>query len=135
MAGFRRANREQINIFEIDERYLFKHYFDDGDVFDRVKPYYNSQKYRFEVPASEFPDLQSFLEDHGYGPVVVDIVPAFAVVVEKYTAHPENIPKDIVLKRSVDSYNCFLMVDQAAVEQAVDDGAVRLTDTDFANSF
>jgi len=135
MAEFRRAGDEQVNVFEIDETYLFKHYFDGEEVFDRLKRYYNNQEYRFEVPADAFEDLRSFLAEHGYGLVVIDSVAEFAVVVKKYTQHPENIFKGSVIHRSVDGYNCFLMTDQAAVDRATRDGAIRLTNTDLENPF
>lgn len=135
MAEFRRASQEQVNVFEVDDRYVFKHYFDGDELFARLKQYYNNQQYRFEVPSDEFADLRSFLADNGYGLVVVDVLDSFVVVVEKYTAHPDNIFKASVIQRSVDGYNCFLLKDQAAVEQAVQDGAVRLTETDLQNPF
>jgi len=135
MAAFRRAGQEQINVFEVDETYLFKHYFDGDEVFDRLKQYYNNQQYRFEVPPDEFEDLQSFLAEYGYGLVVVDVIEEFVVVVEKYTTHPENIFKASVIHRSVDGYNCFLMTDQAAVEQATREHATRLTETDLSHPF
>ena len=135
MAEFRRAGDEQVNVFEVDETYLFKHYFDGAEVFDRLKRYYNNQYYRFEVPPDEFQELRSFLADQGYGLVVVDAIEEFVVVVKKYTSHPENIFKQSVIQRSVDDYNCFLMTDQAAVEPACNDGAIRLAKTDFDSPF
>lgn len=135
MASFRRAGTEQVNVFEVDERFLFKHYFDSEDVFNRLKEYYNNQQYRFEVPADEFEEIRSFLDDHGYGLVVVDAIEEFVVVVEKYTADPDNIFKQSVIQRSADNYNCFLMTDQIAVEQAAHEGATRLINTDLNNPF
>jgi hypothetical protein len=135
MGAFRRASHEQVNVFEVDELYLFKHYFDGEDVFDRLKPYYNNQQYRFEVPPDEFEDLQAFLAEHGYGLVVVDVLPEFVVVVKKYTDHPENIFKTSVIQRSVDGYNCFLLTDRDAVDRAVDAGATRLPETGLENPF
>jgi len=135
MAEFRRAGDEQVNVFEVDETYLFKHYFDDEDVFNRLKRYYNNQHYRFEVSPSNFETLRSFLADHGYGLVVIDAVAEFVVVVKKYTDHPENIFKGSVIHRSVDGYNGFLMTDQAAVDRATREGAIRLTETDLENPF
>lgn len=135
MAEFRRAGDEQVNVFEVDEMYLFKQYFDSEEVFDRLKQYYNNQQYRFEVPPDDFENLCSFLADHGYGLVVVGAIDEFVVVVEKYTTHPENIFKQSVMQRSVDDYNCFLMTDQVAVEQAMHEGATRLTETDLSNPF
>lgn len=135
MGEFRRAGHERVNVFEVDEFCLFKHYFDSEAVFDRLKQYYNNQQYRFEVPPDEFDDLRSFLEEHGYELVVVDVLEAFVVVVEKYTAHPDNIFKASVIQRTVDGYNCFLLTDRSAVEQAVRDGATRLPETDLPSPF
>ena len=135
MAEFRRAGDEQINVFEVDETYLFKHFFDDEEVFDRLKRFYNNQHYRFEVPPTKFETLRGFLADHGYGLVVVDAISEFVVVVKKYTDHPENIFKQSVIHRSVNGYNGFLMTDQAAVDRATREGAIRLTETDFENPF
>ena len=135
MAAFSRAGDEQVNVFEVNEMYLFKQYFDSEKVFDRLKQYYNNQHYRFEVPPDDFEELRSFLTEHGYGLVVVDAIEEFVVVVEQYTAHPENIFKQSVMQRSVDGYNCFLMTGQVAVEQAMHDGAPRLTETDLSNPF
>lgn len=135
MESFRRAGQERVNVFEVDEAYLFKHYFDGEAVFDRLKRHYNNQQYRFEVPPDEFPAIRSFLGEHGYGLVVVDVLAPFVVVVEQYTAHPENIFKASVIQRSVDGYNCFLLTDRRAVERAVEDGAARLSETDVSNPF
>jgi hypothetical protein len=135
MAEFRRASDERVNVFEVDGLYLFKHYFDSETVFDRLKRYYNNQQYRFEVPPAEFVELQSFLERHGYGLVLVDELAVFVVVVRQYTSHPDNIFKASVVQRSVDGYNCFLLKDHSAVERAVEDGATRLEDADVPNPF
>jgi hypothetical protein len=135
MAGSRRAGHEQVNVFEVDGIYLFKHYFDSEEVFNRLKKYYNNQQYRFEVPPIEYEDLRQFLEEHGYGLVVIEELSQFIVVVEKYTTHPENIFKASVIQRSVDGYNCFLLTDQGAVKQAVQNGAIRFTEADLVNPF
>jgi len=126
---------QQVNVFEVEDTFLFKHYFEGEDVFDRLKPFYNNTQYRFEVPSDEFEQLRSFLADRGYDLVVVETIPKYAVVVEKYTAHPENIFKDSVIQRSVDGHNCFLLTDQYAVAGAVSEGAMRLSDTDLPNPF
>ena len=135
MSEFRRAGHEQVNVFPVDEHFLFKHYFDGEKVFDRLKRYYNNQQYRFEVPSEKFESIRSFLADHGYGLVVVDVVEAFVVVIKQYTVHPNNIFKASVIHRSANGYNCFLMTDQKAVEKAVQEGGIRLTNTDLQNPF
>lgn len=135
MASFRRAGTEQVNVFGVDERFLFKHYFESEDVFNRLKEYYNNHQYRFEVPPDKFEEIRSFLDSHGYGLVDIDAIEEFVVVVEKYTAHLDNIFKQSVIQRSADNYNRFLMTDQTAVEQAVHEGATRLINADLNNPF
>lgn len=135
MAEFRRAGHEQINTFEVDESYLFKHYFDQEDIFDRLKKYYNNHQYRFEIPPKEFDSVRAFLSDYGYGIVVVDVSEEFVVVVKQYTDHPENIFKESIIQRTVDGFNYFLMTDQVATEEAIRDGATRLTETNLENPF
>lgn len=135
MVEFTRAGQERINVFWVDEMYLFKHYFDGDQVFAQLADYYNNQQYRFELPPGEFSDIREFLEGHGYTLAVVDSVEDFVVVVKKYTDHPENIFKASVIQRSVDGYNCFLLTDRAAVEEAVADGARRLTETTLENPY
>lgn len=135
MSAFHRAGRTRINAFPVDERYLFKHYFEGGQVFDRLRRYYNNQQYRFEIPAGDFDEIRAFLEDNGYALVVVDSPETFAVVVRQYTGHPENIFKDSVAHRSVDGYNCFLMTDREAVQRAIDAGATAFDGTDLELPF
>lgn len=135
MSKRRRSGTQEIHVFPVDEFYLFKHYFDDEAVWDRLKRWYNNQQYRFEVPESEFGDVRSFLEDEGYGVTVIESLEKFVVVVKKYTGHPENIFKESVIQRSVDGYNCFLMTDQMAVARAVDEGAVRFGETGLSSPF
>ena len=134
---FQRAGHERVNAFAVDDYYLFKHYFDGDEVFARLWRYYNNQQYRFEVPAEAFEGIRAFLTQHDYALVPVDeaSIPEFVVAVRKYTTHPENIFKASVIHRSSENYNCFLLTDQDAVEQAVEKGAVRLTQTSLENPF
>lgn len=116
-----------VNAFPIDGTVLFKHYFDGETVFDRLKPYYNGSEYRFEVPAAEFDSLSRFLHEHGYDVTIVERPADYYVVVRQYSEHPGGIFKSSVHHESVDGYNCFLMKDQAAVRDALANGAARLT--------
>ena len=63
------------------------------------------------------------------------MIKPFVVVVKKYTAHPDEIFKQCVIQRTVSGYNCFLLTDQAAVKEAVQKGATRLTETDLEDPF
>ena len=130
-----RTGEGEVNVFRVDERFLFNHYFEGETVFDRLKQYYNNQQYRFEVPPEEFDGLRTFLADHGYLLAVVDDVAPFVVVVQKYTYHPENIFKDSVMQRGDANYNYFLMKDRAAVDGVVENGATPIDRTDLEHPF
>lgn len=122
---------ERVNAFRVGDRYLFRHYFDGEEVFKRLKPYYQSSHYRFAVPAHRFEPLQVFLAERGYDLQVVDDPADYAVVVEKYTGHPDVVFEHSVIERTLDGHNCFVLTDQQAVEQAVDEGATAIAETDL----
>lgn len=129
--SFHRAGDERINAFRRDETYLFKHYFDDDDVFAELKRYYNQYDYRFEVPESRFAHVRDVLERHGYALIEVDEVEEFAVIKRKYTDHPRVLFKGSVLHRSLGNFNCFVMKDREAFQQALSAGAQPLLETDL----
>ncbi|MDZ7702092.1 MAG: hypothetical protein U5J98_08525 [Halobacteriales archaeon] len=131
MAAFHQAGRTRINAFHVGEAYLFRHYFEDDDVFDALKRYYSSYDYRFEVPESRFGRVDRVLDEHGYALAKVPDPAPFAVVKRKYTDHPTLLFKGSVLHRSLGQFNCFVMKDHEAVEAAVEAGARRLDETDL----
>ena len=131
MAAFHQAGRTPINAFQVGDVYLFRHYFEDDEVFDELKRYYSPYDYRFEVPASRFGGVQRRLDEHGFALAEVPDPEPFTVVKRKYTAHPKVLFKGSVLHRSRGQFNCFVMKDQDAVEEAVAAGARRLADTDL----
>jgi hypothetical protein len=131
MAAFHQAGRTRINAFQLGEVYLFRHYFEDDDVFDQLKRYYSVYDYRFEVPESRFGRVQRLLDEHGYALAKVPDPEPFAVVKRKYTEHPTVLFRGSVFHRSLDQFNCFVMKDREAVDDAVSQGARRLSETEL----
>jgi hypothetical protein len=129
------VDRTQINAFAIDNTYLFKHFFDRDDIFSQLRQYYNESNYRFEVPADEFTRVQELLDEHFFDLTVVDDPARFCVVKRKYTDHPDVLFKASVLQRTRQDYNVFLMKDQLSVEQAVNNGATRISETEIDTGF
>lgn len=124
-----------VNVFAVGDRYLLKQYFDDDDVFNALRPYYNDDKYRFEIPAAAFNEVRTILEKHFYEPVVIRDLEPFCVVYPKYTDHPTILFKAAILQRSHHDNHIFLLKDQRSVEQAVNQGATALTDAGIENPF
>ena len=54
----------RINAFEVEDAglYIFSQYFDEDEIFDELREWYDSEKYRFEVPAEEINQVEAFLE-------------------------------------------------------------------------
>lgn len=124
------VDAEPITIFRIDDEYLFSHYFEREDVFERLQQYYNGDAYRFEVPAGEFDEVSEYLEAEYYEPQVVDDLEPYCVVKEQYTEHAD------VLRQSVAHWErrghmFFLMEDETAVAEALEQGATRVEETEF----
>ena len=129
------VDREQVNLFRVEDRYLFKQYFDQDKVFTALRDYYNQDDYRFEVPPDVVEEVKQVLREHMFEPVVVDAPAEFCVVYPKYTDHPDVLFKAAVLQRSKRDKHLFLLKDQLSVEQAVNNGATRLADTDMDTRF
>ena len=121
---------EELTVFEVDDEYLFSQYFDQQDVFEDLRDYYNDDAYRFEVPEDEFNSVRERLEDAYFDPVVATDLDPYCVVIDKYDEHAE------ILKQSVANWErsgnrFFLMKDELAVKEAVERGATRISETDF----
>ena len=125
------VDREEILVFALDDTYLFKQYFEQDELFADLREYYNDEKYRFEVPEDAFEAVAERLEEHFYKPVVVEEVEPFCVVKRKYTDHPDVLFKTAVAKQASGDHTVFLLKDQLSVEQAIEQGATRLTDADL----
>lgn len=124
------VDKEPIYVFELDDTYLFKYYFERTDIFDTLREYYEDEEYRFEIPAEEFPEVQDLLENNYYKPIFVDDVENFAVVKEQYTEHAD-ILRNAVMHWTREGYHFFIMQDPVAVDQAVEQGATRLEEIDL----
>jgi hypothetical protein len=123
----------EINAFEVEEAdlYIFSQYFDNDEIFDELRKWYNSEQYRFEVPIDELDEVETFLEEYFYEftSVPPDAIDPFCVVKEKYTDHAD-ILRNSVYHTSRGSSTVFVMQDRLSAEQAVEQGATPLADSD-----
>jgi hypothetical protein len=132
MANVSAAKEPTIPIFPIGEKYLFKHYFEERNLYSRLSQFYNGEKYRFEIPGSELEDVMSFLRENGKSIAVVEDVEDFVVVKKKYTKHPDILFKESVLQRSHSGHNLFLMKNHSSVNAAITNGAAPIARKEFA---
>lgn len=118
-------------VFEVGDEYLFSHYFDREDVFEDLRDYYNDDAYRFEVPADEFGTVRERLEEAYFELTIITDLEPYCVVVEKYDKHADILRESVVTWERR-GHRFFLMQDEVAVKEALDQGARKLAETDFA---
>jgi hypothetical protein len=127
------ADTTEINAFEVKDAdlYIFSQYFDQEEIFAELREYYNSEQYRFEVPANEIDRIESFLDEYFYdlNRVTPNAIEPFCVVKEKYTDYAD-ILQSSVYHTSRGSTTVFVMQDRLSAEQAVEQGATPLADSD-----
>ena len=121
---------ERINVFRIDDEYLFAHFFDRTDLFEAFRDYYNDEEYRFEIPAEEFDDVRERLAGEYFDPVVIEDPEPYCVVKEKYTKHADVL-RNSVIHWERRGHLFFVMKDDLAVKEALEGGAERLDETEF----
>lgn len=119
---------ETVNAFPMRDVLLVKHYFEGDEAFAALEPYYNQREYRFEIPQRALREVQVALEEHEYELAIVDYLEPYAVVVRKYSHHPESVFEDAVAEFSNADFNVFVLKSEAAVETAVRSGAQRLSE-------
>ena len=119
--------------FEVEDAdlYIFSQYFDQEEIFAELREYYNSEQYRFEIPADKIDRIESFLDEYFYAlnRVAPDAVEPFCVVKEKYTDHAD-ILRNSVYHTSQGSNTVFVMQDRLSAEHAIEQGATPLADAD-----
>lgn len=125
------VNSELIVVFHTGDEYLFSHYFDRQDIFRDLSDYYNDEQYRFEVPAADFESVQQQLEDAYYKLRIIEDLESYCVVTEKYDKHADILRESIATWERR-GHRFFLMKSKLAVKEAIDQGASRVSETDFA---
>jgi hypothetical protein len=125
------AKEPSIPVFPVDGKYLFKHYFEERDLYSRLSQFYNGEKYRFEIPESEIEAVITYLRDNGKSIDIVEDVDEYVVVKKKYTRHPDLLFKESVTQRSQSGHNLFLMKNHSSVTAAITNGAAPITRKEF----
>jgi len=115
--------RKHINIFKVDKLWLFKHFFDDKEVFKALLDYYNQDQYRFEFKSiGARNNALKILERNGFDYALVEDLNGYAVKLPKFAKYAQ-ILKNSVASKEIATERIFLMKDLAAVEEAVGLGA------------
>ncbi|KXB00010.1 hypothetical protein AKJ42_01885 [candidate division MSBL1 archaeon SCGC-AAA261C02] len=112
-----------INLFHTYDAYIFKHYFDDKNLFEELRPHYDSLEYRFEVGESEVESVIEKLRAYGYEVKIVEKeeIRDFTVVINKYVKH-KDLLRNAVDVIELGDEKALVMKDMVAKEEALDRG-------------
>lgn len=126
------VDKEEINAFDFGETYLFTAYFDENQLFNKLEKYYNSDKYRFEIPEEELEQVQQVLDNFFYELVVQNSPEEYCIVLDKDRT-PASILKSSVVRKQRRNREVFVMKDKTSLRQAVEQGATPLEESEISN--
>jgi hypothetical protein len=115
--------RKRIILFKVGKLWVFKHFFDDREVFKSLLEYYNQDKYRFEFKSiGTRNNALKILERNGFDYDLVEDLTGFVVKLSKFAEYAPILKNSVSTKETA-TERIFLMKDLAAVEEAVSFGA------------
>ncbi len=110
--------RKRITLFKIGKLWVFKHFFDDKEVFKSLAEFYNEDKFRFEFKSfGERNNALKVLERKGFYYELVEDLRPFVVKLSRYIKYAPVLKNSIAYMETHDS-RIFLMKDLASVEEA-----------------
>jgi hypothetical protein len=115
--------RKRINVFKLGKLWVFKHFFDNKELFKALLDYYNKDQYRFELKSTgERNNALKILERNGFDYDLVEDLKGYMVELPKHAKYAQVLKNSVAFKETANE-RLFLMKDLAAVEEAVGLGA------------
>jgi hypothetical protein len=115
--------RKRITIFKLRGHFVFRHYFDDKEIFRELADHYDRSNYRFEfkTPAERNKALK-LLERRGFDVDLVEDTKGYVVKLSRYSKYA-TVLKNSVAHIVTPEWRIFLMKDMTAVAEALRQGA------------
>lgn len=132
MPGFD-VDKEEITAFDFGDTYLFTPYFDEEQLFNKLKKHYKSDNYRFEIPKDDLKEVQQILDSYFYG-LVIEASPEEHYVVLEKKADSSDILRSSVLRKQRHRHNIHVMKDEISVRQAKEYGATPIQESGISTS-
>jgi hypothetical protein len=115
--------RKRITVFKLGKHWIFKHFFDNKDLFKALLDYYNKDQYRFELKSvGARNNALKLLERNGFDYDLVEDLKGYMVQLSKSAKYAQVLKNSVAFKETANE-RLFLMKDLAAVEEAVGLGA------------
>ena len=117
------APKKSIAIIKAGSHWLFKHFFEDKDIFKELADYYDKDGYRFVLKTPGERNLvQKLLERRGFEVALVENSRGYVVKLGRQSRYAAVL-KDSLAQIETNEWRVFLMKDQAAVKEALRQGA------------
>ena len=115
--------RKKITLFKLGKLWVFKHFFEDKEMFKALAEFYNDDKFRFEFKTfGERNNALKTLERNGFDYELVENLTPFVVKLSRYDKYAPLLKNSIAYMETSD-WRIFLMKDSASAEEAVRMGA------------
>ncbi len=112
-----------INLFHIHRKYIFKHYFDESNLFRDLRDYYDRSEYRFEVDEDEVDYVVEKLEEYGYRAHIVERneISDYTLIIGRYDKQGDLLKNSVEVIELGDE-KALVMKSRVAKEEAMDRG-------------
>ncbi|HJH31616.1 MAG TPA: hypothetical protein C5S50_05445 [Methanosarcinaceae archaeon] len=119
-----RKKHDIINVFKLDKIYIFKHFFDDKEIFKDLVDFYNSELFRFEMESAGARNkvMKTLYMKYGFDANYVENPADYTVMIGKDQKYAQILKDSVDFKETKDA-RIFIMKDLAAVEDALSLGA------------
>jgi hypothetical protein len=115
--------RKKVTLFKLGKIWVFKHFFEDKEMFKALADFYNEDKFRFEFKTfGERNNALKILERAGFDYELVEDLRPFVVKLSRYSKYAPLL-KNSISHMETSDWRIFLMKDLAAVEEAMRMGA------------
>ncbi len=117
------APQKSITIIKAGHHWLFKHFFEDKDIFKELADYYDKDGYRFVLRTPGERNLvQKLLERRGFEVILAESTRGYVVKLSRQNRYAAMLKNSLEMIET-DEWRVFLMKDRAAAQQALDQGA------------
>ena len=118
-----RRKRNEIAIFKVGDKWVFKHYFEDAETFKELAEYYDKDHYRFILKTlGERNKILKLLKKRGFDAEILESTKGHAVKLGKYKRYASML-KNSLAHIETSEWHIFLMKDRDSVDDALRHGA------------
>jgi hypothetical protein len=115
--------KKSITIIKAGSHWIFKHFFEDKDIFKELADYYDKEGYRFVLKTPGERNLvQKLLERRGFEVALVESSRGYVVKLDRQSRYAAVL-KNSLAQIETDKWRVFLMKDLAAVKDSLRQGA------------